>query len=121
MEDRIRLITHKSRAILLVDVSHCTAAELLKISRLVPHYVMPEPRESVLLLADFTGAEFDREAITSMKESTVFDRPHIKKSAWVGTENLPNVFYEHIKNFSQRELPTFKTREEAMDWLVKDE
>jgi hypothetical protein len=31
------------------------------------------------------------------------------------------VFYEHIKQFSQRELPTFKTREEAMDWLVKDE
>jgi len=121
MEDRIRLITHKGKAILLVDVSHCSAAELLKISRMVPHYVMPEPRESVLILVDFTGAHFDREAITSMKESAVFDRPHIKKSAWVGTENLPQVFYEHIKNFSQRELPTFKTREEAMDWLVMDD
>jgi SpoIIAA-like len=121
MDDCIRLITHKGKAILLVDVSNCSAAELLKISRMVPHYVTPEPRESVLLLADFTGAEFDREAVTSMKESTVFDRPHIKKSAWVGTDNLPRVFYEHIKNFSRRELPTFKTREEAMDWLVKDE
>jgi len=119
MEDRIRLITHQGKAILLIDASHCSAAEVLKISRLVPRYVMPEPRGSVLLLADFTAAEFDREAITSMKESTVFDRPHVKKSAWVGTENLPRIFYEHIKNFSQRELPTFKTREEAMDWLVK--
>jgi hypothetical protein len=121
MEDRIRLITHKGKAILLVDVSHCSPAELLKMSRLVPRYLMSEPRESVLLLADFTGAEFDREAITSMKESAVFDRPHIKKSAWVGIDNLPRIFYEHLKNFSQRELPTFKTREEAMDWLVKDE
>ena len=121
MDDRIRLITHQGKAILLIDVSHCTAAELLKISRQVPHYVMPEPRGSVLLLADFTGAEFDREAIVSLKESTVFNRPHLKKSAWVGTENLPRVFYEHIKNFSQRELPTFKTREEALDWLVKEE
>ena len=69
MEDRIRLITHKGKAILLVDASHCSAAELLKLSRMVPLYVMPEPRGSVLLLADFTGAEFDREAITSMKES----------------------------------------------------
>jgi hypothetical protein len=121
MEDRIRLITHQGKAILLVDVSHCSAAELLKISRTVPHYVMQEPRGSVLLLADFTGAEFDRDAITSLKESAVFDRPHLKKSAWVGIENLPRVFYEHIKNFSQRDLPTFKTREEALDWLVKDE
>jgi hypothetical protein len=50
----------------------------------------------------------------------VFDRPHLKKSAWVGTESLPNIFYEHIKTFSRRDLPTFKTREEALDWLVKE-
>jgi hypothetical protein len=121
MDDRIRFITHQGKQILLVDVSNCSAAELLRDSRVVPHYVMPEPRGSVLLLADFTGAQFDREAITSLKQSAVFDRPHLKTSAWVGTENLPRVFYEHIKNFSQRDLPTFKTREEALDWLVKDE
>ena len=121
MDDRIRFITHKGKQILLVDVSNCSSTELLKLSRIVPLHVMPEPRGSVLLLADFTGTEFDRETVTSLKESTVFDRPHLKKSAWVGTENLPRVFYEHIKNFSQRELPTFKTREEAMDWLVKEE
>jgi hypothetical protein len=121
MEDRIRHITHRGKSILLVDVSHCSSPELLKMSRLVPRYLMSEPRQSVLLLADFTGAEFDRASITALKETTVFDRPHLKKSAWVGTENLPKVFYEHIKNFSQRDLPTFKTREEAMDWLVKDD
>jgi hypothetical protein len=121
MDDRIRFITHQGKQILLVDVSGCSPAELLKISRIVPHYVMPEPRGSVLLLADFTGAEFDRDTITSLKESTVFNRPHLKKSAWVGTDNLPRVFHEHLKTFSQRDLPTFKTREEALDWLVKDD
>jgi len=121
MDDRISFITHLGKQIMLVDASNCSAAEMLKLARIVPRYVMTEPRSSVLMLADFTGAEFDRAAITSMKESAVFDRPHIKKSAWVGTENLPRVFYEHIKVFSQRDLPTFKTREEAMDWLVKDD
>ncbi|HEV8046563.1 MAG TPA: hypothetical protein VGP35_02475 [Terriglobales bacterium] len=121
MDNRIRFISHQGKKILLVDISHCSPAEVLKVARIVPNHVMVQPRESVLLLADFTGSEFDREAITSMKESAVFDRPHVKKSAWVGTENLPRVFYEHIKLFSQRELPTFKTREEALDWLVKDE
>ena len=120
MDNRIRFISHQGKKILLVDISHCSPAEVLKVARIVPNHVMVQPRESVLLLADFTGSEFDREAITSMKESAVFDRPHVKKSAWVGTENLPRVFYEHIKLFSQRELPTFKTREEALDWLVKD-
>ena len=50
----------------------------------------------------------------------VLDRPYVKKSAWVGTENLPHVFYENFKSFSQRELPTFKTREEGLDWLVRE-
>src|SRR5271166_885773 len=121
MEDRIRCIEHKGRQILLVDMSHCTAREVEKIALLVPSYVTSEPRGSVLLLADFTEAEFDRIAIERLKEGAVFDRPHLKRSAWVGIERLPKVFYEHIKNFSQRDLPAFETREQAMDWLVSGE
>jgi hypothetical protein len=120
MEDRIGFIEHRGKQILLVDLSHCLAREVEKIVLLVPSYVTPEPRGSVLLLADFTGAEFDRLAIERLKEATVFDRPHLKRSAWVGIEKLPTVFFEHIKNFSQRELPTFRTREEAMEWLVRE-
>lgn len=120
MEDRIRFITHEGKQILLVDISHCNAADVAKISKLVPSYVTAEPRGTVLLLGDFTGAEFDKKAVTIMKEGAVFDRPYLKKSAWVGTETLPKVFYENIKSFSQRTLPTFKTREEALEWLVKD-
>ncbi|MBZ5719000.1 MAG: STAS/SEC14 domain-containing protein [Acidobacteriia bacterium] len=120
MKDRIRFISYKGQQILLADLSHCTAAEVEKISRLVPAFVTAEPHGSVLLLADFTGAELNREAITILKEGTVFDRPHIKRSAWVGTEAIPKVFYENIKSFSQRALPAFKTREEAMEWLVKE-
>jgi|SRR5271165_262795 len=120
MEDRIRIVEHKGKQILLADLSHCTPREVEKIALLVPSYVTTEPEGSVLLLADFTGAEFDRIAIERMKESAVFDRPHLKRSAWVGIESLPKVFYQHIKTFSQRDLPAFKTREEAMDWLVSD-
>jgi hypothetical protein len=55
-----------------------------------------------------------------MKESAVFDKPYINKSAWMGTENFPEVFAESIKSFSRRNFPTFKTREEALAWLAKD-
>jgi hypothetical protein len=120
MEERIRFISYKGKQILLADCSHCTAAEVEGLSRLLPSYVTAEPLGSVLLLADFTGAEVDRKAVTEIKRDAVFNRPHLKRSAWVGTEAIPQVFYEHIKVFSQRELPAFKTREEAMDWLVSD-
>jgi len=121
MEERIRIVEYKGKKILLADLSGCKAREVETLALLVPSYVTSEPRGSVLLLADFTGAEFDRVAIDRLKESAVFDRPHLKRSAWVGIEALPKVFYEHIKSFSQRDLPAFKTREEAMDWLVSEE
>lgn len=120
MDERIRYIEHRGKRILLVDVSHCSARELENAALLVPSYVTSEPLGSVLLLADFTGAAFDRISIERLKEGTVFDRPHLKRSAWVGIESLPKVFYEHIKSFSRRELPAFKTREEALDWLVEE-
>src|SRR5205807_7193273 len=119
MEERIRVIEPQGKKMLLGTLSACSADEVAKSAMVVPSYVTSEPRGSVLLLADFTGAEFDRIAIDRLKEGTVFDKPHLKRSAWVGIEKLPKVFYEHIKSFSRRDLPTFKTRGEAMQWLVQ--
>lgn len=105
---------------MLVDVSNCTADEVAKISKLVPAFVTKQPRGSVLLLGDFTGAQVNRETAERLKQDTVFDRPHLKRSAWVGTESIPHVFYENIKRFSRRDLTSFQTREEALDWLVQE-
>ena len=50
----------------------------------------------------------------------MFDRPHIKKSAWVLTQNLPKALYESVLTFSGREIATFETREEALEYLVAE-
>jgi hypothetical protein len=116
---RANTVCHtQNNKVLLVDLSNCTPDEVSQLGRLGPSYVTAEPRGSLLLLADFSGAKFDKAAVASLKEGTVYDRPHLKRSAWVGTETLPKVFYENIKAFSQRDLPTFKTRDDALDWLV---
>lgn len=120
MEDRIRFLNHRGQQILLVDLSQCTSEEVASLAHLVPSYVATQPRGSVLLLADFSGATFDKASIETLKQATVFVRPHLKRSAWVGTEALPKVFYENIKSFSQRTLPTFRTREDALNWLTED-
>jgi hypothetical protein len=64
--------------------------------------------------------QFDKESIRAMKESAVFDKPHVKKSAWVGAENFPDEYSKSLRSFSLREFPAFSTREEALAWLVKD-
>jgi len=121
MEERIRCISHRGKQVLLVDCTNCTTAEMIELAPLVPAQMADEPLGSVLLLADFTGSKIDKTAFESLKQTVVLDRPHIKRSAWVGAEALPKVYYENIKHFSQRDLPIFGSREEALEWLVAEE
>ena len=86
--DRIRLITHAQKEILLVDCSGCAAAEMFALIDEVPNHVRKYPRESVLLLGDFSNAEFNRDVVERLKVAAVFDRPHLKRSAGL-TANLP--------------------------------
>jgi hypothetical protein len=120
LADRVRFITHQGKQILIVDLSNCSAVEVEQIVRALPELVTTRPRGSVLILSDFSGAKLDEEAIRAMKEAAVFDKPYVKKSAWVGAESVPEVFREDLKSFSRREFPVFETREGALDWLTKD-
>jgi hypothetical protein len=119
MAERISFITYKSKPIMLVDLSHSDPKEILLLLEEVQRTVARHERGSLLTLADLTGAHIDRAVATRMKEVLTLDRPFVKRSAWVGGESVPRVYYENIKTFSQREFPQFKTREEAMDWLVE--
>ena len=116
---RIQFITHKGKQILLLDLSNCSPSEVEKTVRALPDLVTTRPRNSVLILADFTGASFDEDAFRALKETAVFDKPYVTKSAWVGAKKL-EAFSEEMKIFSRREFPAFETRDEALTWLVKD-
>ena len=121
LSERLCFLKHKGYAVFLIDFSQCKGSEILLLLDQVRAGVVRHAPGSVLTLGDFTGAEVDKKVATKIKEVLVLDRPYVKKSAWVGTESLPRVFYENFKTFSQREIPTFKTREEALDWLVDDQ
>jgi len=119
-EDRLRFVKHKGHAVYDIDLSHCPAKEMMLLLDQIRADMARHEPGSILVLADFTGAQVDKNVATRMKEVLVLDRPYVKRSAWIGTESLPHIFYEHFKTFSQRDLPIFKTREEALEWLVKE-
>ena len=120
MIDRLVFITYQSKQILLIDASGCSAAEVDMIFRATPELVTTRPHASVLILSDYTGASLNQDAIRAIKETTVFNKTYVKKSAVVGVSSLPPDFYKDVKSFSNREFPAFETREEAMAWLVQD-
>lgn len=120
-EQRLRFVRYKGKPILVIDCSHCSSKEMMVLLEQVRATITRQKPGSVLAMADLSGAHFDKAVATKIKETLVFDRPFVKRSAWVGTDTLPHIYYEHFKSFSQREIPTFKTREEAMEWLVGDD
>jgi hypothetical protein len=119
MDDRIHFIEHKGKKILMLDFSNATAHQMLLLLEHLRITVAQHAHESVVTLADMTGAEVDRTVATKIKEVLTLDRPFVKKTAWVGTEKIPHALMESFHTFSQRNIVTFKTREEAMDWLAE--
>jgi hypothetical protein len=119
--DRVRFMTHQGEQILLVDLTNRSAEEIIELLTDTQRIVTAQPRNSVLTLGDFTGAQFSRAAVIRMKEVAVLDRPYVKRSALIGTQSLPKVYLDALKTFSQREFRRFDTREEAMDWLIGKE
>ncbi len=118
--DRVSFIDHKGRQVLVLDFTNCTPEEVKAVADEAWEVVTAQPEKSVVILADFAGAQFSKDAVTRIKEVTAYDRPFVRRVAWVHTEGLPKIFYEAIKRFSQREFPTFETREQALDFLVQD-
>lgn len=118
MNERLRFIKHQDKDILFIDITNASKQELLILLPRIKAVVTEQPRDSVLILGDFTGTQIDKDVATRIKEVLVFDRPYVKKAAWLGAKDIPNVFYENFKSFSRRDLPLFDNREEALEWLV---
>lgn len=116
--DRIVFLTSRNQRVLLADCSDCSPEQLAAVIDEVPKHVTTQPLGSVLLLADFSRSKFTKETVEHLKIAAVFDRPHINRSAWVLTQNLPKTFFESVRTFSGREIATFETREEALEYLV---
>ena len=118
MDDRIHFAEHKGKQILMLDFSHATAPQMQLLLEYTRVTVAQHGRDSLIILADYTDAEVDHAVAMKIKEVLTLDRPFVKKAAWVGSEHIPHAFMENFHTFSQREIVTFKTREEALEWLV---
>ena len=118
MNSEIHFINYNGKQVLVVDCSNCSARQTEEVARKIPDVVTVQPRGSVLLLVDFRDTSFDQEAIRTMKESAVFNKPYIKKSAWIGAENLSSEFRREVENFSGRQVTIFYSRDAALRWLT---
>ncbi len=117
--DRVRFETYKGRQVLVIDYTGCREDEVLGIAVQCRHLIAAQPKDSVLTLPILAGVRVSHDDLQRMKEIAVLNRPYVKRSAIVGDESQKSLL-DSLEAFSVRKFPIFKTREEALEWLVQD-
>jgi hypothetical protein len=80
--------------------------------------IAKNPPKSALILTDSTGATYNSEVSTAMKNFSQNNTPYVKGSAVVGADSMRKVLVAAIRLATKRDIRTFDSREEALDWLV---
>ena len=118
--ERVHFITHRGKRVLVIDHTNSSPEEVQATLDEVEEVVAAAPPNSMLILSDFTAAQVDKAAADRLKVVATKDRPHVRRSAFVGADDVPEIFLRNLETFSVRHFPRFKSREEALEWLTAD-
>jgi hypothetical protein len=120
LTSRVQFIEHRGQRVLFINYSDCDIALLKAVAEEMHRVISKEPPKSVLTLNDVTGTSFDSESVEVLKSKVIANAPYVKRAAVIGIRGLQKLIYEAIQKFSQRNIPLFDSRQEALDWLVQD-
>ncbi len=117
--ERVQFIIHQGKRVLMEDFTNISAgAEFESTIKKAQALIAAEPVNSVLALFDATDCSFNADMLNIMKDFTKTNTPYVKKAVVVGISGLLQVALSAVSKFSGREFHSFKTREEALDYLV---
>lgn len=110
---------HNLKEIMVFDFTNKTVEQIIADIEEAKKHVSTRPFASILALTDLTGMRFNSRVTEAFKGFTTHNKPYIKSSAIIGIQGLQKIAYQAVMAFSKRNIPIFKTRAEALDWLVK--
>jgi hypothetical protein len=117
--ERIQFVTFKGKKILVEDFTKLSpGAEFDQNLQKAQNMIAGEAANSVLALFDATDCSFNTDMLNKMKEFTKANTPFIKKATVVGITGLLQVALSTVSKFSGRDFISYKTREEAMEFLA---
>ena len=115
--ERVKLLSHRGKNILLLDLSHSTPEETLTAIPVAKSMIGKFPAKSGLIMTDVKGAKYTKEVAEAIKNLTSYNTPFVKASAVVGAEGAAAILLQTVIFISRRELKSFGTRDEALTWL----
>lgn len=120
--DRIFFINYKGKRILIEDFTRLIpGGEFKKTIKTAQKIITAEPENSVLAVFDATDSTFNADTLEQIKKFTKANSPHIKQVCVVGLNGLLQIALSAVTKFTGREFESFRTRQEALDFLAEVE
>jgi hypothetical protein len=113
------MVTHKGKRIVIVDISNCTSDKISPFLDEAQRKIATFPPKSALILTEVTNAVYDKVTSDAMKAFSSKNTPYVKASAVVGADGLRSVLLTTIAIVTRRDIKSFKSRADAMDWLAQ--
>jgi hypothetical protein len=118
MTGRVKLIHHKGKEVVLIDMTNLEPALMLSVAEECKRTVTALPKGSALTLTDVSGSAFSKETVDKMQQITAANKDHVYRAAVVGVSGLKQIIVNSVALFSKRDLKLFDSRDAALDWLV---
>ncbi len=121
MRKEMQVKNYKGRDILVLDFTEVSKEKIPELIADIKDWVKTQPENSICTLTDISGLFFDKQMIEHFKDLTSFNKPYVVAGVVIGMKGLQKVAYNAVMTFSGRKLATFDSRDEGMEWLVKQE
>lgn len=118
--ERVHFIEHAGVRILLTDYRGIDDSEELRREvEGAAVLLRQEPSGSALVLACLEGVPYTLENVGILKEAVIRNRPFVKARAVVGLPRIAFFSYSALARISDRPMASFRTVDEALEWLVE--
>ena len=122
INERLRWITHKGNRILFHDFSGLGSDELADQVRQNEQDAVrigKNEAQLLLVLTDVTDSVIYPASMEALKQLAENAKPYVKASAVIGVTGARRTLLEVVRRFSRRDITSFDSKDEALDWLVK--
>ncbi|MDD5477575.1 MAG: hypothetical protein PHG87_05210 [Candidatus Omnitrophica bacterium] len=118
--ERVGFITYKNKNILFIDLSYCSKEHAFAVIEKSKEIIKGQPKRSVLALTDINNENvYVPDLFLTMQEFVKHNKPYIKASAIIASEERLKLFVDTLSYSSDREFSVFDDVQKAKDWLIK--
>ncbi len=121
--ERLFIITHAGVRIVLLDFRGATDPQQIvaQIQAIRTWFARQPPTRQLRTLTDVTGARYNSEVLEALKALAAHNKPYVGPAAAVVQTALHRLALNIAGMFSGRKFRAFSTREDAREWLARQE